>query len=50
MLATVGGLDGDDAHEVLEAAEAAGDGIERGGKYWVVRKGEFAFGEFDHPV
>jgi len=42
-LVTDEGLDAEDAHEWLEDAEAAGDIIERGGKYWVVRKGELAF-------
>ncbi len=49
-MATDDGLDADDARQWLEDAEAASDVIERGSKYWVVRKGKFAFGEFDHPV
>jgi len=47
-LATEAGLDVNDVHQLLEDAEAAGNIIERGGKYWVVQKGEFAFGEYDH--
>ncbi len=49
-MATDDGHDADDAHQWAKDGEVAGDGIERGGKYWVVWKGEFAFGEFDHPV
>ncbi len=49
-LATEVGLEADDASQWLEDAEAAGDVIERYDHYWVVRKGEYAFSEFDHPV
>ncbi len=49
-LATEDGLDADDARQWLEDAEAAGDVIERNDHYWVVRKGEYSFGKFNHPV
>ncbi len=48
-MTTEEGFDADDAREWLEDAEAVGDVIERNDKYWVVRKGEYAFGEYDHP-
>lgn len=36
------------SHLLLEALEA-GDVIEADSKYWVVRVGQYAFGEYEHP-
>lgn len=49
-LATDDGFDAENDPKWLEDTEATGYVIERDGKYWVVRKSKFAFGEFDHPV
>jgi hypothetical protein len=42
--------DADNARQLLEDAEVRGDVFEFNGKYWVVRQGEYSFGEFDHSV
>jgi len=44
------GYGADEAREWLEAALEAEDVIEFDGKHWVVRKGRFAYAEYDHPV
>ncbi len=49
-MATDEGYAADDAREWLEAALEAEDVIEFDGKHWVVRKGRFAYDEYDHPV
>jgi len=43
------GFSAEDAVEWLEAALAAEDVIEFDDKHWVVRKGKFAYDEYDHP-
>jgi len=49
-MASEEGYDSDDAEEWLETALEAEDVIEFDGKHWVVRKGRFAYDEYDHPV
>jgi len=49
-MATEEGYGADEAREWLEAALEAEDVIEFDGKHWVVRKGRFAWSEYDHPV
>jgi hypothetical protein len=44
------GFDADDARQWLQEALGAHDVIEFGDKHWVVRKGKYAFDEYDHPV
>jgi len=39
-----------DAEEWLESGLESEDVIEFDGKHWVVRKGKFAYDEYDHPV
>jgi len=48
-MATDEDFDADDARGWLQDALDENDVLERNGKYWVVRTGEYAFGEFDHP-
>jgi hypothetical protein len=38
-----------DAQTLLGRATAEGDTVCVNGRYWVVRKGEFAVAEYDHP-
>jgi len=49
-MATEEGYDSDDAEKWLDTALEAEDVIEFDGKHWVVRKGRFAWSEYDHPV
>jgi len=44
------GIDAEQAEEFLNHALAEEDVIEFGGKHWIVRKGRFAYEEYDHPV
>jgi len=44
------GYDAADARSWLQDALDNTDVLERDEKFWVVRKGEYAFGEYDHPV
>jgi len=39
----------DNTKELLDRAEASNDIVCVNDRYWVVRKGEFAFEEYDHP-
>ncbi len=48
-MATEEGIDADDARSWLQDALDENDVLERDDKYWVVRAGEYAFSEFDHP-
>ncbi len=48
-MATDEGFDAADARGWLQDALNRNDVLERDGKYWVVRKGEYAFDKFDHP-
>lgn len=44
---TVGDID--KPRVLLEKAEANNDVVCVNDRYWVIRKGEFAFREYDHP-
>lgn len=35
--------------ELLEKAVQDGDVVRFNGRHWIVRKGKFAFSEYDHP-
>jgi len=48
-MATDESFDAADARGWLQEALERNDVLERDGKFWVVRKGEYAFDEFDHP-
>jgi len=39
----------DESDKLLDRAESEGDVVCFAGRYWIVRKGEFAFEEYDHP-
>ena len=39
----------DNAEGLLNQAEANNDIVCVNDRYWIVRKGEFAFDEYDHP-
>lgn len=39
----------DDPDKLLDRAKLEGDVVSFAGRYWIVRKGEFAFDEYDHP-
>ena len=43
------GLDSDRARGHLEQAVADDDVAQANGRYWVMRKGEYAFHEYDYP-
>ncbi|MFC5278663.1 hypothetical protein ACFPM1_07830 [Halorubrum rubrum] len=43
-------VDDDHARELLATALERGDVVQAGGHYWVMRKGEYAFHEYDHPI
>jgi len=47
--ATDEGFGAEETHEWLQTALEAEDVIEFDGKHWVVRKGRFAYDEYDHP-
>jgi len=49
-MATDEGFNADQVRCWLEDALAAEDVIKFDGKYWVVRKGKFAYDDYDHPV
>jgi hypothetical protein len=49
-MATAEGYTAEETREWLEEALEANDIIEFDDKHWVVRKGKFAYDEFDHPV
>jgi len=49
-MATDEGFGADKAREWLEEALETEDVIEFDDKHWVVRKGKFTFGEFEHPM
>jgi len=49
-MATDEGYAAEDAREWLDAAVDTEDVIEFDGKHWVVRKGRFAWSEYNHPV
>lgn len=42
------GLDPGSAMDLLNQAIQSGDVVEANGRYWIVRKGRFAFSEYDH--
>jgi len=48
-MSTDEGFDAGDARGWLQEALERNDVLEFDGKYWVMRSGEYAFAEFDHP-
>lgn len=48
-LAVERGVDENAARDLLATAVANGDVMEADAKHWIVRKGKFAFHEYDHP-
>lgn len=48
-LAVAEGHDEDNVRHLLARGVKFGDIIEAGGKHWVVRKGNFAFQEYERP-